>query len=203
VDEGRSTIVWRIVLEGRMRTEALALPGVLLVHADVLEDARGFFMELHNASRYAEVGISAPFVQDNHSRSTRGVLRGMHYQLTQPQGKLVTVLRGSIYDVVADVRPDSPTFGEWVGVRLGEGSGRQLWVPPGYAHGFCVYSDVADVLYKCTDLYAADDGRGIRWDDPQLGITWPVSRPILSGKDARLPTLAEVSPDQLPRLHTA
>jgi dTDP-4-dehydrorhamnose 3,5-epimerase len=182
-----------------MRVEELELPGVLLVHADVLEDARGFFMEVHERDRYEAVGISGAFVQDNHSRSTRGVIRGLHYQLRRPQGKLITVIRGAVFDVVADVRPDSPTFGRWVGVRLGEGDGRQLWVPPGYAHGFCVYTDVADVLYKCTDVYSADDGRGVRWDDPTLGVTWPTPRPVLSGKDAALPTLTEIEQAELPR----
>lgn len=181
-----------------MRLEALSLPGVTLVHADVLEDTRGFFTEIHQTERYARLGLPATFVQDNHSRSRRGTLRGLHYQRHHPQGKLVSVVRGTILDVVADIRRGSPTFGRHLTVRLAEGSGHQLWVPPGFAHGFYVVSEVADVLYKCTDRYHADDGRGIRWDDPSLSVDWPTAEPLLSAKDARLPTLGTIPVDDLP-----
>lgn len=183
-----------------MNVEELALPGVRLLRAEVHPDARGLFYELHRESRYAPLGI-AGFVQDNHSRSRQGVARGMHFQLRHPQGKLLTVLRGRIWDVVADIRPDSPTFGRWVSVVLEGGSGHQLWVPPGYAHGFCALED-SDVLYKCTDVWHADDSRGVAWNDPVLGIDWPLADPVLSEADRRLPRIAELADVDLPRWAT-
>ena len=166
------------------------LPGVLLVEPDVFRDARGFFLETFHAGRYRAGGIAYDFVQDNHSRSVRGTLRGLHAQRKRPQGKLVRAVRGEIFDVAVDIRPGSKTFGKWVGFRLGEDDFRQLFVPPGFAHGFCVLSEVAEVEYKCTELYDRGDEIGARWDS--AGIDWPLKDPILSPKDAALPSLAEL-----------
>jgi dTDP-4-dehydrorhamnose 3,5-epimerase len=167
-----------------------ALPGVTLVEPDVFRDARGFFLETFNAARYREGGIAYDFVQDNHSRSTRGTLRGLHAQRRRPQGKLVRAIRGEIFDVAVDIRPRSPGFGKWVGTRLTEDEFRQLFIPPGFAHGFCVLSEIAEVEYKCTELYDRADEIGFRWDS--AGIVWPLRQPLLSPKDAALPTLAEL-----------
>ena len=152
-------------------------------------DERGFFLETFNKKVFAELGLPSEFVQDNHSRSTRGVLRGLHYQLARPQGKLVRVVRGKIFDVAADIRRGSPTFGQWFGTTLDDVSLNALWIPGGFAHGFLALSETADVVYKCTELYAPGDERGVRWDDRMLGIDWPVSNPILSKKDAAFPFL--------------
>ena len=173
-----------------IRTE---LPEVLLIEPRVHGDPRGFFYESFQTARYAEAGIGAPFVQDNLSRSVRGTLRGLHFQEPRPQGKLVQVLRGSVFDVAVDVRRGSPRFGRWVGVELSETAPRQLWIPPGFAHGFCVLSESADFFYKCTEFYAPDAERSIAWDDPALGIRWPVDAPILSAKDRAAPTLASAA----------
>lgn len=177
------------------------LPGVLIIEPKVFGDARGFFKETFHAGRYAGAGIPGrglSFVQDNHSRSAKGVLRGLHFQLKHPQGKLVSVTTGAVFDVAADVRPGSPTFGQWVGVELSAENHRQLWVPPGYAHGFCVLTDVADFQYKCTDLYHPEDEGGIVWDDPDLAIEWPAHKPLVSEKDRHLPKLADADHAQLP-----
>ena len=171
------------------------LPGVLIVEPRVFADARGFFLETFQARRFAEHGLPTEFPQDNYSRSVRGVLRGLHYQLRQPQGKLVSVVRGEVYDVAVDLRRGSPTFGQWFGMVLAEEPRRFLWIPPGFAHGFCVLSDVADLVYKCTALYAPDDERGIIWSDPTLAIDWPIESPLLSPKDAALPVLTDGSED--------
>ena len=176
-----------------------SLPGVLVLEPRVFGDDRGFLLESYNASRFAEHGLPTAFVQDNHSRSIRGVLRGLHFQRRNPQGKLVTVVRGAVWDVAVDVRAGSPTFGRWFGMRLDESSRQLLWIPPGFAHGFCVLSDVADLLYKCTALYDPGDDRGIRWDDPELAIEWPVAQPLLSSRDRALPTLVEAR-EELPRV---
>lgn len=161
-----------------------ALPGVLILEPKVFGDARGFFMESYNRRRFAELGLPEEFVQDNHSRSARGVLRGLHYQIRQPQGKLVRVTRGAVYDVAVDLRRASPSFGRWAGVELTEDNHRMLWIPPGFAHGFLVLSDTADFLYKTTDYYAPEHERCIRWDDPDIGIAWPLTgEPLLSAKD--------------------
>jgi len=165
------------------------LPEVLVIEPRVFGDARGFFMESFNARAFAEAtGVTLPFVQDNHSRSARGVLRGLHYQITQPQGKLVRVTHGRVFDVAVDLRRGSPCFGRWTGVELSGDNHRQLWVPPGFAHGFLVLSDSADFLYKTTDYYAPQHERCLRWDDPQVGIRWPLDEldgpPLLSAKDA-------------------
>ena len=166
------------------------LPGVLVIEPQVHRDPRGFFAETYHAARYAAAGIEATFVQDNHSRSVRGTLRGLHAQRTRPQGKLVRAVRGEIFDVAVDIRPGSATFGKWVGDRLSEENFRQIFVPPGFAHGFCVLSEVAEVEYKCTDFYDRADEIGARWDS--VGIEWPIEHPLLSPKDAALPTLAEL-----------
>jgi dTDP-4-dehydrorhamnose 3,5-epimerase len=167
-----------------------ALPGVLIVEPDVLRDARGFFLETFHAARYRQGGIPYQFVQDNHSRSVRGTLRGLHAQRIRPQGKLVRALRGEIFDVAVDIRPGSATFGKWVGDRLSEENFRQMFIPPGFAHGFCVLSEAAEVEYKCTEFYDRADEIGARWDS--AGIAWPIEHPLLSAKDAALPTLAEL-----------
>jgi dTDP-4-dehydrorhamnose 3,5-epimerase len=171
---------------------ATALPGVVLVEPDVFEDARGYFLETYHVQKYRKGGIPGPFVQDNFSHSVRGTVRGLHYQLRHAQGKLVMALAGRIFDVAVDIRKGSPTFGQWIGVELSGDTKRQLYIPPGFAHGFCVLSDTADVLYKCTDLYSPTDERGIIWNDPTIGIAWPVADPILSPKDRSYPTLAEM-----------
>jgi dTDP-4-dehydrorhamnose 3,5-epimerase len=167
------------------------LPGVLLLEPKVFSDARGFFLETYNAGRFRHLGIDETFVQDNHSRSLRNVLRGLHYQEPNPQGKLVRCSRGSLVDIAVDIRVGSPHFGKWFGAELSEDNMRLLWIPRGYAHGFCALSDVADLIYKCTSLYDANADRTIAWNDPDIGIEWPVSNPILSPKDAAAPRLAD------------
>ncbi|MES0874389.1 dTDP-4-dehydrorhamnose 3,5-epimerase [Sinimarinibacterium thermocellulolyticum] len=177
-----------------MQVIATALPEVLILEPKLIGDARGFFMESFHARRFAELtGCDEAMVQDNHSRSTRGVLRGLHYQLPpKAQGKLVRVVAGEIFDVAVDIRRGSPTFGHWVGVTLSADNKRQLWVPPGFAHGFCVTSDSADVIYKVTAYYSPEHDRAIRWDDPAIGIEWPLDAPPqLSGKDEKAPLLRD------------
>ena len=174
-----------------MRVIATDLPGVIVVEPRVFGDQRGFFLETFHAERYAEAGIRATFVQDNWSRSSRGTLRGLHFQEPYAQGKLVSVARGAVYDVALDVRRGSPTFGRWVGYELSEDNKRQMWIPPGFAHGFVVTSDSCDFLYKCTALYRPEAECAIAWNDPALGITWPITDPILSPKDAAAPRLAD------------
>ncbi len=175
-----------------MRITPTTVPDVLLVDLDVFKDPRGLFFEIHRESRYRENGIPQTFVQDNFSRSTKGVLRGLHYQVGHPQGKLVTVLAGRVFDVAVDIRKRSPTFGRWVGVELSGETPQQLYIPPGFAHGFCVLSESADFLYKCTDVYAPAGERGLIWNDPALAITWPVTAPLLSPKDQSFRTLREM-----------
>jgi dTDP-4-dehydrorhamnose 3,5-epimerase len=175
-----------------MKVIETALPGVLIIEPKLFGDERGFFVETFQARRYREAGITLDFVQDNHSRSRRGVLRGLHAQAKHPQGKLVRVARGEVFDVAADINPRSPHFGKWVGVTLSDTNGRQLWVPPGYAHGFAVLSELADFEYKCTDYYHPADEIGLVWNDPEVGIDWPIKDPALSEKDQRLPTLAAI-----------
>lgn len=169
------------------------LPGVRIIEPKVHGDERGFFIETFQAERYRkEAGIEHAFVQDNHSRSTRGVLRGLHAQQPHPQGKLVRVARGEVFDVAVDINPKSATFGQWVGVTLSDKNHRQFWVPPGYAHGFVVVSDFADFEYKCTDYYHPQNEIGVMWNDPEVGIEWPITDVKLSAKDLKLPTLAEL-----------
>ncbi|MYZ43663.1 dTDP-4-dehydrorhamnose 3,5-epimerase [Achromobacter sp. KS-M25] len=172
---------------------ATAIPEVLILEPKVFGDARGFFMESFNAKAFGEAsGLDVNFVQDNHSRSAHGVLRGLHYQLEQPQGKLVRVTQGAVFDVAVDIRRSSPTFGRWVGVELSSDNHRQLWVPAGFAHGFVVISDSADFLYKTTDYYAPHAERSIAWNDPEIGIAWPTGiEPKLSAKDQVASMLAK------------
>ncbi len=169
-----------------------ALPGVLIIEPKVFGDHRGLFLETFQSERYCEAGITLPFVQDNHSRSQHGVLRGLHFQRSRPQGKLVHVSRGTVYDVAVDIDPQSPTYGKFVDVELSDDNHRQLWIPPGYAHGFCVLSEVADIHYKCTDFYFPADEGGLLWSDPDVSIPWPVENPQLSTKDQNNPTLREL-----------
>ena len=176
-----------------MRFLEMELKGMILVEPDVFEDPRGLFLETYHAEKYADGGIRGPFVQDNFSRSVRGTLRGLHYQLRQPQGKLVMVVEGMVFDVAVDVRTGSPTFGRWVGVELSAENKRQLYVPAGFAHGYCVVSATAGLLYKCTALYSPQDERGIIWNDRTVGIRWPVTHPLLSTKDQAYKTLTEMT----------
>ena len=176
-----------------MKVTSTNLPGVKLIEPAVHGDERGFFVETFQAERYlAAAGIALTFIQDNHSRSRRGVLRGLHLQTARPQGKLVRVARGEVFDVAADIDPNSPTFGRWTGAVLSDRNHHQLWIPPGYAHGFLVLSEVADFEYKCTDYYDPQSEAGVIWNDPDLAIDWPNREPTLSAKDARLPRLAEL-----------
>ena len=168
-----------------MKAIPTEIPDVLILEPRIFGDERGFFFESYNATRFHELtGFNGEFVQDNHSRSAQGVLRGLHYQIRQPQGKLVRVVAGEVYDVAVDLRRSSPTFGQWIGVTLSAENKRQLWIPAGFAHGFYVISEMAEFLYKTTDYYAPEHERTLRWNDPQLGIDWPLtSEPTLSTKD--------------------
>ena len=170
----------------------LEIPEVILIEPKVFQDERGFFMETYKYSDFAAFGIAERFVQDNHSRSVKGVLRGLHYQNPpHAQGKLIRVVVGEIFDVAVDIRKGSPTYGKWVGVKLSAENRRMLYIPPGFAHGFCVLSDVAEVVYKVTAEYAPECEAGIIWNDPGIGIEWPIKHPIISSKDAQWPTLRE------------
>ena len=168
-----------------------SIPGVLILEPKVFADRRGFFMETYNAERFLQLGIDAQFVQDNHSRSARGVLRGLHFQEPKAQGKLVRCTRGALYDVAVDVRTGSPHFGKWMSIELSEENRKMLWVPAGFAHGFCALSDWADLVYKCTAFYDPQSERSIAWNDPDIGIKWPIAEPNLSPKDAAAPRLKE------------
>lgn len=172
------------------------LPGVRVIEPDVYSDDRGAFFEIWNARDYGKQGLNVTFVQDNFSRSRRHVLRGLHFQNPRPQGKLVSVLKGEVYDVVVDVRSDSETFGQWQGMVLSADNARQLYIPEGFAHGFVVTSDEALFYYKCTDFYHPETGVAIRWDDPSLGIEWPVENPVLSDRDRTAPEMDEISSDR-------
>jgi len=176
------------------------IPGVLIIEPQVFGDERGFFMESWNQKAFNEaVGKNVTFVQDNHSRSAKNVLRGLHYQIKQPQGKLVRVVAGEVFDVAVDIRKSSETFGQWVGVDLSAENKRQFWVPEGFAHGFLVLSETAEFLYKTTDYYYPEDEGGIRWDDPELAIEWSVRNIIISDKDRVLPFLSEIDRDSMVR----
>ena len=180
-----------------MKFHQTELPGVVLVEPTVHQDHRGFFLETYHQEKYRAGGIDATFVQDNHSRSAFGILRGLHAQARNPQGKLVRAVEGVIFDVAVDIRRDSPTFAHWVGRELSADNFHQLYIPPGFAHGFTVLSGTAQVEYKCTTLYDRDDETAIRWDDPTIGIDWPTEEPVLSGKDSTAPRLDEIL-DRLP-----
>jgi dTDP-4-dehydrorhamnose 3,5-epimerase len=175
------------------------LPGVLIIEPEVFQDARGFFLETFRASRYEAAGIRGPFVQDNHSRSLKGTVRGLHLQVTKPQGKLMRAVSGSMLDVAVDVRVGSPTFGQWTSTLLSGDNFRQMFVPPGFAHGFAVLSDVVDVEYKCTGYYDPGDELTVRWNDPAIGIEWPVNEPTLSARDRGARPLHELL-DRLPKV---
>jgi dTDP-4-dehydrorhamnose 3,5-epimerase len=180
-----------------------ALKEVLIVEPDVLADKRGFFMETYHQKRYQKAGILQTFIQDNLSFSVKGTLRGLHFQVNRPQAKLVQVVSGEIFDVAVDIRKGSPTFGQWAGEHLSSDTRRQLFIPEGFAHGFCVLSETALFLYKCSNLYAHGDEGGILWSDPAIGIKWPIAEPIISDKDNRLSCLSTLQPHQLPRLGVA
>lgn len=182
-----------------MKVVETNLPGVFVVEPKVFGDARGFFMETWNGARYEEHGIPNHFVQDNLSYSARGVLRGLHFQNPSPQGKLVSVLEGEVFDVAVDIRVGSPTFGEWTGVTLSAENKRQLWVPPDFAHGFVVTSENALFSYKCTDYYAPDSEGTVLWDDPDIGVEWPIMEPTLSEKDSAAAPLKSIPEGALPR----
>ncbi|HYS53287.1 MAG TPA: dTDP-4-dehydrorhamnose 3,5-epimerase [Thermoanaerobaculia bacterium] len=170
-----------------------SLPGVLILEPRVFADDRGFFMETYRSDHFRDLGIAAIFVQDNHSRSARGVLRGLHYQEPNPQGKLVRCTKGALFDVAVDIRVGSPHFGEWVSFELTEDNKRMAWVPAGFAHGFCALSDEADLVYKCTAVYDAKSDRAILWSDPDLRIAWPIGKPLVSPKDTGAPRLKEAT----------
>jgi len=180
-----------------MRFLDTRLPGIILVEPDVHEDQRGYFLELYHADKYAKAGLPSRFVQDNFSNSVYGTLRGLHYQRRHPQGKLITVMQGTIFDVAVDIRPGSSSFGQWHGIELSAENRQQVYIPPGFAHGYCVLSETASVMYKCTDFYVPDDEGGIIWNDPGINIAWPIATPFLSSKDQRYATLAQ-SESQLP-----
>jgi dTDP-4-dehydrorhamnose 3,5-epimerase len=176
-----------------------SLDGLLLIEPEVFRDSRGFFLEAYQRQRFHGAGIAASFVQDGHSRSRKGVLRGMHYQLRRPQGKLVYVVRGEIFDVAIDIRVGSPTFGQWYGTILSDENHHQVYVSPGFAHGFEVLSAYADVVYKCTDYYDPEDEGGVPWDDPAVGIEWPLPNPIVSQRDMEHRNLSDHDPESLPQ----
>lgn len=181
-----------------MKVVETGLPGCVVLEPQVFGDDRGFFYESFNRDKLAAIGLPSSFVQGNVSRSMRGVLRGLHYQWPKPQGKLVSVLKGEVWDVAVDVRRDSPTFGQWTAAVLSAGNKRHFWIPEGFAHGFVTLSDTALFNYVCTDTYDRDADAGIRWNDADLAIDWPVASPLLSDKDAKLPFLADIAPDRLP-----
>lgn len=180
-----------------MNVDQTPLPGVLVVTPKVFGDARGFFLETFHIEKYTAAGIPGPFIQDNWSHSAKNILRGLHFQNPGAQGKLVGVVRGAVFDVAVDVRVGSPTFGKWFGIELSEGNKKQLWVPPGFAHGFCSLVDDTDFTYKCTALYAPQFEHSVLWNDPAIGIEWPIKEPLLSKKDVDAPTLANAP--SLPR----
>lgn len=176
-----------------MNVTETSIPGLLVIEPKVFADARGFFMETYHAGHFSHAGIDFQFVQDNHSRSARGVLRGIHYQEPNAQGKLVRCTRGALFDVAVDVRVGSPHFGKWYAVELTEANKKMLWIPPGFAHGFCALTDGADLVYKCTALYDPSADRTLLWNDPDLAIDWPIKDPLLSPKDAAAPRLKDAT----------
>ncbi|MEM6989803.1 MAG: dTDP-4-dehydrorhamnose 3,5-epimerase [Myxococcota bacterium] len=186
-----------------MKVTQARLPGMVIIEPDVYGDERGFFLETWSQKRYAEAGLPKSFVQDNMSFSSAGILRGLHLQHPYGQGKLVHVIAGEVFDVAVDVRVGSPTFGQWDGVVLSADNRKQIYIPPGFAHGFCVIGESALFAYKCTELYRRETELGIIWNDPDIGIEWPTQAPVLSGKDAAFPRLSEISPDKLPQLDPA
>jgi dTDP-4-dehydrorhamnose 3,5-epimerase len=182
-----------------MKITKTALPGVVIIEPKVFEDSRGTFMEGWHRARYEELGLPGVFVQDNSSFSKKGVLRGLHFQHPQAQGKLVSVLQGEVFDVAVDIRVGSPTYRQWVGITLSADNKRQLYIPEGFAHGFCVTSETALFMYKCTDYYHPATETGLLWNDPDIGIAWPIAKPILSDKDRNNLRLCDIPPEKLPR----
>ena len=181
-----------------MKVIQTRLPGVVIIEPKVFGDSRGFFYESYNAEAYREIGIDRVFVQSNVSRSSHGVLRGLHYQWPRPQGKLVSVLEGEVYDVAVDIRRGSPTFGQWAAAVLSADNHRHFWIPEGFAHGFCVLSESAIFSYQCTEVYLPAHDAGVLWNDAELAIDWPLSAPLLSDKDRKAKALAEIDPERLP-----
>jgi dTDP-4-dehydrorhamnose 3,5-epimerase len=181
-----------------MKITPATIKDVLIIEPKVFEDSRGFFMETYHRNRYKKQGIDRPFVQDNLSYSVKDTVRGLHFQVRHPQAKLVQVIAGEIFDVAVDIRKGSPTFGQWIGIHLSDQNKRQVFIPEGFAHGFCVISDAALFSYKCSDFYSADDELGILWADPDIAVDWPVTAPIISKKDKHLPQLSDLSHDLLP-----
>ena len=175
-----------------------SIEGILIIEPQIFEDQRGFFLETYNQSRYINAGVNTIFVQDNLSYSLKGTVRGLHFQIENPQAKLVHVITGEIFDVAVDIRPGSATFGQWTGIHLSDKNRRQLYIPEGFAHGFCVLSDAAHFSYKCSDFYAPEDEGGIIWSDSDIGIRWPVENPIISEKDQQYPKLSDLIHEQLP-----
>lgn len=183
----------------KMKIIETKLPGVFVLEPKVFTDDRGYFLETWNSKRYEQAGIPGPFVQDNISFSKKGILRGLHFQYPQSQGKLIQVLSGEVLDVVVDISVDSPTYGEWFDEVLSESNHRQMYVPPGFAHGYCVMSEMALFSYKCTDFYNPETEHGIIWNDPDIGIKWPIDQPSLSPKDEAYPRLKDLRPENLPQ----
>jgi dTDP-4-dehydrorhamnose 3,5-epimerase len=183
------------------QTFETAIPGVIIIEPKVFRDPRGFFLETYHLEKFAGLGISDCFVQDNHSCSRRGTLRGLHYQLRHPQAKLCRVIRGEVLDVAVDIRRGSPSFGKWTSTVLSADNLRQIYIPRGFAHGFVVVSEEAEFLYKCSDFYDPASEHGVHWSDPRLAIDWGVSEPVVSAKDGRYPRLAEIPPELLPVYH--
>ena len=181
-----------------MKIITTSIDGILIIEPKAFTDKRGFFMETYNQRKYIESGIDSIFVQDNLSYSLKGTVRGLHFQIENPQAKLVHVITGEIFDVAVDIRPGSATFGQWTGIHLSDKNRRQLYIPEGFAHGFCVLSDAAHFSYKCSDFYAPEDEGGIIWSDPDIGIRWPVENPIISEKDQQYPKLSDLTHEQLP-----
>ena len=182
-----------------MKIKETTLKGVIIIEKDIFKDHRGFFMETYKQTQYEKAGICDQFVQDNISFSDKNTLRGLHYQSKHPQAKLVQAITGKIYDVAVDIRPSSPNFGKWIGVYLSGEQGNQLFIPKGFAHGFCVLSPEAHILYKCSEIYHPEDDRGILWSDPEIGIDWPVKNPNLSDKDKAHKCINKILPGELPR----
>jgi dTDP-4-dehydrorhamnose 3,5-epimerase len=183
-----------------MQIVETGLAGLLLIEPRMFRDERGFFLESFHEPRYRQAGIADTFVQDNHSRSVKGVLRGLHFTVKRPQAQIVTVMRGKIFDVAVDLRKSSSTFGRWFGAELSDDGPRQLYMAPGFAHGFCVLSEFADLHYKASRVYDSADEGGLLWDDPDVGIRWPIDNPVVSGRDAAYPRLRELASSQLPHL---
>lgn len=186
-----------------MNVLTTSITGLLIIEPKVFGDHRGYFTETYHESRYRQAGVRCAFVQDNLSYSVKNTLRGLHFQIHRPQAKLVQVLSGEVFDVAVDLRRDSASFGQWEGIHLSSENMRQLFIPEGFAHGFCVLSETALFCYKCSDFYAPQDEGGVCWSDPDIGITWPVNAPIISEKDQRFPRLKDLSPDRLPQSGTA